>query len=189
MVNTKIRKIQKEIKDHLKKMENYICNVNIVNIKEGNYCEDLFYWRAKLKQPVNISVNGVSEEYTHVIFTPYKIDKKIREVAIKNTKPDRPDYDSKTGNTHPDIFDSIVWSNRPVIRQIILVHIMPSRQYGPKFVQMICLGIDHVDVFEIVPKICYYPLVDETDNEKYVMTEAYSRLKEIWDCLGEYSTP
>ena len=179
--------LKDDIRNYLKTNVAGIDKVSKVTIRAKNYCGDLFYWRAMLKEPVSITINGIKEEYTHVIFTPYKIDEKIREKAITQSKPQRPDFDRNTGNIHPDIFNAVEWIKDPKIKQIILVHRMPCGYYGPKFIQNVCIDTDSADYFEPVPKACYYPLIDKANEEACKDIDAYKMLNEIWDCLDKWN--
>lgn len=100
----------------------------------------------------------------------------------------RPDIDIGTGNTHVERADGSdnSWRNEETIQQIVLVSKNSyANQYGPIF----CIGewgsLGKMDCIGIVPKTCYFPLINPEDEKSVSGEPEYIELSKIWSCLNK----
>ncbi|MGN0649289.1 MAG: hypothetical protein ACI4KM_02550 [Oscillospiraceae bacterium] len=137
-------------------------------------------------------------KYNKVIFSPYRIGEKGRQEASQRIVlervsmiKDREHYhiDGKSGNIHPPFQESYEF-NSAEIKQLVLCKPNTSCD-GPRNDEL--FGITPCELYSwetekkkitrtiYIPKACYYPLIDENDEENVKGEFGYQFLKKIWE--------
>lgn len=156
---------------------------NLINLKWITYT---ITWKE------NDVIPEMWKQYDRILFTAYKIDadiqvyasKCILKTAVSTAKC--PNVDLNSGNIHPDISEDKITS-KPMVMQLVLVSSKNS-PVGPALID-IPAEIQHREITDklyynysvFVPKACYYPLIDENDEENVKSEFGYQFLKKIWE--------
>ena len=132
------------------------------------------------------------KQYDRVLFTAYKIgvdiqfeaSKRVLKTGVSTAKC--PNVDLNSGNIHPDISEHKITS-KLMVMQLVLVSsknssVGPALIYNPPEIQ-------HQEITDkryynysvLVPKACYYPLIDENDEDIVKGEFGYQFLKKIWE--------
>lgn len=144
---------------------------------------DLFWWRMPLNEPI--------EEYTHIHFMPYAITDEFDWTQSDNTI--RPNIDKETGNIRPiNLLSWKEWCEAQEhdfkIRQLVLVN-NKNHSYGPKsqvdLYKYYLLGEHNESRAKqpVIPKACFYPLINPKDEKEVKHNIKYQTLKEIANAL------
>ncbi|MGN0679430.1 MAG: hypothetical protein ACI4JS_07200 [Oscillospiraceae bacterium] len=133
------------------------------------------------------------KEYNEVVFEPHQINEEIRKAAEPNVffggvneyGVARPNIDGKTGNIHPALqtYGDLDFNSVEIAQLVLVIKDGPKCNKLPE-------DVPHYDYYEnpekktgkcLVPKACYYPLIDENDEETVKDDFGYQFLKKIWE--------
>ena len=121
--------------------------------------------------------DGVAAMYTKIT---EDILNKIKNDNILNTgvsRATRINVDMNTGNIHPPK-ENVQDSGYGEIKQLVLF-----RGRGPLAPQFI--NTKDYYVYSAVHKACYYPLISNNDEDKYINDERHKFLEKVWKSLKE----
>lgn len=122
---------------------------------------------------------GLFDKYNKVAFMKLRITADmLRSFILANkdvTKIPRVNVDAKTGNIHPPKKDDI---KPDEVNQLVLF-----KGSGPLTLQF--METDEYYIYSAVHKACYYPMLDENDEERFKNDNRYRFLKAVWEQIVE----